>query len=68
MSIVGTPEHEDSCYVTVLKVVQGEISEAFAGPLAPYLARILETQPLDTCRMREMSQGLAPECANSTIF
>jgi len=28
----------------------------------------LETQPLDTCRMREMSQGRAPECASSTIF
>lgn len=30
----GTPDHEDSCYVTVLKAVQVEISEAFAGPLA----------------------------------
>lgn len=33
-----------------------------------YLPSILLTQPLDTCSMREMSHGLAPECANSTIF
>lgn len=35
MSTAGTPEHEDSCYGTVLKDAQVEISEAFAGPLAP---------------------------------
>lgn len=38
--------------------------------LAPdtYLPRILDTHPLDTCRMREISQGRAPEWASSTIF
>lgn len=35
---------------------------------ATYLPRILETQPLDTCSILEMSQGRAPECASSTIF
>ena len=33
-----------------------------------YLPKIFETHPFDTCRMREMSHGLAPECASSTIF
>jgi len=33
-----------------------------------YLPRILETHPLETWRIREMSQGRAPEWANSTIF
>jgi hypothetical protein len=34
----------------------------------PHLPSILETHPLETWRMREMSQGLAPEWASSTIF
>lgn len=33
-----------------------------------YRPRILLTHPFDTCRMREMSQGRAPEWASSTIF
>lgn len=33
-----------------------------------HLPKILLTQPLETCRIREISQGLAPEWANSTIF
>ncbi|MPC65470.1 hypothetical protein E2C01_059605 [Portunus trituberculatus] len=33
-----------------------------------HLARILETQPLDTCRMREMSHERTPEWAISTIL
>jgi hypothetical protein len=33
-----------------------------------YLPRILETQPLLTCSMRDMSHGLAPLWASSTIF
>ena len=32
------------------------------------LPKILLTHPLETCRILEMSQGLAPEWANSTIF
>ncbi|KAJ8868473.1 hypothetical protein PR048_030001 [Dryococelus australis] len=38
------------------------------GECGVYLPRILETQPLETWRMREMSQGRAPEWASSTIF
>lgn len=34
----------------------------------PHLPRIFDTHPLDTCSIREISQGLAPECASSTIF
>lgn len=33
-----------------------------------YLPRILETHPLLTCSMRDMSHGLAPLWASSTIF
>ena len=33
-----------------------------------YLPRILETQPLETWRILDMSQGRAPEWASSTIF
>ena len=33
-----------------------------------YRPSILETHPLETWRMREMSHGRAPEWANSTIF
>lgn len=33
-----------------------------------YLPRILLTQPLDTWRIRDISQGRAPEWASSTIF
>lgn len=33
-----------------------------------YLPKILETQPLETCSILDMSQGRAPEWANSTIF
>ncbi|KAG8221858.1 hypothetical protein J437_LFUL003234 [Ladona fulva] len=33
-----------------------------------HLPRILETHPLDTWSIREISQGRAPEWANSTIF
>lgn len=33
-----------------------------------YLPNILLTHPLDTCKIREISHGRAPECANSTIF
>jgi hypothetical protein len=33
-----------------------------------YLPSIFETHPLETWRMREMSQGRAPEWASSTIF
>lgn len=32
------------------------------------LPKILLTHPFDTCNMRDISHGLAPECANSTIF
>jgi hypothetical protein len=34
----------------------------------PHLPKILLTHPFETCKIREISQGLAPECANSTIF
>lgn len=33
-----------------------------------YLPNILLTHPFETCNMREISQGLAPEWASSTIF
>lgn len=33
-----------------------------------YLPSILETHPLETWSILEMSHGLAPECASSTIF
>lgn len=33
-----------------------------------HLPSIFETHPLLTCSILEISQGLAPECANSTIF
>lgn len=33
-----------------------------------YRARILLTHPFETCKILEISQGRAPECANSTIF
>jgi hypothetical protein len=35
---------------------------------AIYLPRILLTQPFDTCKIRDISHGRAPECASSTIF
>ena len=38
------------------------------GRITPYLAKILETHPLDTWSILEISQGLAPVCASSTIF
>ena len=34
----------------------------------PYLPRILDTHPLETWRIREISHGRAPEWANSMIF
>lgn len=33
-----------------------------------YLPNILLTHPFETCNIREISHGRAPECANSTIF
>ena len=36
--------------------------------LITHLPRILDTQPLETWRILEISQGLAPECASSMIF
>lgn len=33
-----------------------------------YLPRILDTHPLETCRILDISHGRAPEWANSTIF
>ena len=35
---------------------------------ATYLPNILLTHPFETCNIREISQGLAPEWASSTIF
>lgn len=32
------------------------------------LPKIFDTHPLDTCKILDMSQGLAPEWASSTIF
>lgn len=32
------------------------------------LPSILLTHPLETCNIRDISHGLAPECASSTIF
>lgn len=34
----------------------------------PYLPRIFETHPFETCRILEISQGRAPEWASSMIF
>lgn len=36
--------------------------------LRAHLPSILDTHPLETCNMRDISHGLAPECASSTIF
>lgn len=36
--------------------------------MCTYLPSILDTHPLETWSMRDMSHGLAPECASSTIF
>lgn len=33
-----------------------------------YLPKIFDTQPFETWSIRDISQGLAPEWANSTIF
>lgn len=53
----------------------GVVTRGLLPPIAPgkmepvswYRARILETHPWDTLSCRDISQGLIPSCANSTM-
>ncbi|KAE8744540.1 hypothetical protein FOCC_FOCC008779 [Frankliniella occidentalis] len=54
-----SPQHHKIVYPIILLKKKKLVSLQFW---------ILETQPLDTCSILEMSHGRAPECASSTIF
>lgn len=59
-----------------MKRTFGVVTRGLEPPMAPgridpvswYLARIFDTQPWDTRSCLEMSQGLTPICASSTIL